>query len=238
MNESQAKLLQKEAQYQALQARIAPHFLYNTLDSVSWLARDKGIREITAVVDSLAGMLRYSLDRSTPLVKTSEEFEHVLLYSEIIRFRTGDSIEFDFHIPDELLNQLIPRFTLQPMVENAVQHGLEPLGGKGKITISAFVKENQLYYEISDNGIGLEPEKIQELMKFLEDGKDERPSFEKIGLANVHNRIKMTYGENYGLSIFANKEYGLTIQINLPFLKSTSYQNSEEIISDLTGAPS
>lgn len=217
MNESQAKLLQKEAQYQALQARIAPHFLYNTLDSVSWLARDKGIREITAVVDSLAGMLRYSLDRSTPLVKASEEFEHVLLYSEIIRFRTGDSIEFDFHIPDELLNQLIPRFTLQPMVENAVQHGLEPLGGKGKITISAFVKANHLFYEISDNGIGLEPEKIQELMKFLEDGKDERPSFEKIGLANVHNRIKMTYGENYGVSIFANKEYGLTIQIKLPF---------------------
>ncbi|WP_144550399.1 sensor histidine kinase [Bacillus sp. X1(2014)] len=220
INESQAKYLQKEAQYQALQARIAPHFLYNTLDSVSWLARDKGIREITAVVDSLAGMLRYSLDRSTPLVKAREEFQHVLLYSEIIRFRTGDSIEFDFHIPEELLEQPIPRFTLQPLVENAVQHGLEPLGGKGKISITAIVEAKHLYYEISDNGIGLEPEQIEELMKFLTDGKDERPSFEKIGLANVHNRIKMTYGENYGLSIFENKEYGLTVQVRLPYYKS------------------
>ncbi|MEH7306990.1 cache domain-containing sensor histidine kinase [Neobacillus drentensis] len=237
MNESQAKLLQKEAQYQALQARIAPHFLYNTLDSVSWLARDKGIREITAVVDSLAGMLRYSLDRSTPLVKVSEEYQHVLLYSEIIRFRTGDSIEFDFHIPDELLEQLIPRFTLQPLVENAVQHGLEPLGGKGKIRISAFVEEKHLFYEISDNGIGLEPEKIAELMMFLADRKDESPSYEKIGLANVHNRIRMTYGENYGLSIFENKEYGLTIQVKLPLASNLNYQKSEGIISKLTGSP-
>jgi two-component system, sensor histidine kinase YesM len=238
LNESQAKLLQKEAQYQALQARIAPHFLYNTLDSVSWLARDKGVREITAVVDSLAGMLRYSLDRSTPLVKVSEEFQHVLLYSEIIRFRTGDSIEFDFQIPDELQEPLIPRFTLQPLVENAVQHGLEPLGGKGKISISAYVEANHLFYEISDNGIGLDPEKIEELMKFLTDGEDERPSFEKIGLANVHNRIKMTYGENYGLSIFEGKEYGLTIQVKLPFVNNLNYQKSEEMISNLTGAPS
>ncbi|WHY66483.1 sensor histidine kinase [Neobacillus sp. SuZ13] len=238
VSESQAKYLQKEAQYQALQARIAPHFLYNTLDSVSWLARDKGIREITAVVDSLAGMLRYSLDRSTPLVKASEEFQHVLLYSEIIRFRTGDSIEFDFHIPDELLEQPIPRFTLQPLVENAVQHGLEPLGGKGKISITAIVEANHLYYEISDNGIGLEPEKITELMKFITDGKDESPSFEKIGLANVHNRIKMTYGENYGLCIFENKEFGLTIQVRLPHSRNPNYQKSEEMISNLTGVPS
>lgn len=236
MNESQAKFLQKEAQYQALQARIAPHFLYNTLDSVSWLARDKGVREITAVVDSLAGMLRYSLDRSTPLVKTSEELQHVIQYSEIIRFRTGNSIEFDFHIPDELLQIMIPRFTLQPLVENAVQHGLEPLGGKGKITISAFIESNRLYYEISDNGIGLEPEKIEELMMFLADRKnDVNPSFEKIGLANVHNRIQMTFGENYGLSIFENKEYGITTQVKLPFSKDTDYQNSEEMTSKLTG---
>jgi two-component system, sensor histidine kinase YesM len=225
-NESQALFLQKEAQYQALQARIAPHFLYNTLDSVSWLARDKGIREITAVVDSLAGMMRYSLDRSTPLVKTSEEYHHVLLYSEIIRFRTADSIEFVFHIPDHLLDVLIPRFTLQPLVENAVQHGLDPLGGTGKITISAYVESDHLFYEISDNGIGLEPEKINGLMSFLADGKDVRPSFEKIGLANVHNRIKMTYGEAYGLSIKENVDFGLTVRIKLPFNNSKNNQNS------------
>ncbi len=234
-NESQALFLQKEAQYQALQARIAPHFLYNTLDSVSWLARDKGIREITAVVDSLAGMMRYSLDCSTPLVKTREEYHHVLLYSEIIRFRTADSIEFEFQIPDQLLDLLIPRFTLQPLVENAVQHGLEPLGGTGKIIISAHIESGELFYEISDNGIGLEPEKIEDLMSFLADGKDESPSFEKIGLANVHNRIKMTYGEPYGLSIKENVDFGLTVQIKLPFNSSENNQNSEEMISNLTG---
>ncbi|WP_040207443.1 cache domain-containing sensor histidine kinase [Neobacillus jeddahensis] len=237
LNESQAKFLQKEAQYQALQARIAPHFLYNTLDSVSWLARDKGVREITAVVDSLAGMLRYSLDRSTPLVKAGEEVQHILLYSEIIRFRKGDSIEFDFDVPDELLDLLMPRFTLQPLMENAVQHGLEPLGGKGKIVISASIEENQLIYKISDNGIGLESDKIAELMKFLTDGKEESPSFEKIGLANVHNRIKMTFGEDYGLSIHENKEFGLVIQVKMPLSNKLNYQKSEEMISNLTGAP-
>jgi two-component system, sensor histidine kinase YesM len=238
-NESQAKYLQKEAQYQALQAKIAPHFLYNTLDSISWLARDRGIREITAVVDSLAGMLRYSLDHSTPLVKLSEEYQHVLQYSEIIRFRTGYSIEFDFDVPEYLFNEPIPRFTLQPIVENAFQHGLEPLGGTGKISISAFIISEQIFFEISDNGIGMEPDRIDELMaSLLERKTNVSPSSKRIGLANVHDRIKMSYGDPYGIQLFENEECGLTVQINFPLGYSVNYQKSEEMISNLTGAHS
>lgn len=233
-NESEAKYLQKQAQYTALQARIAPHFLYNTLDGISWQARDHGMHEISLVIDNLAGMLRYSLECSSSMATLAQEFENTKMYGEIIEFRAGDSCTFFFDLPDSLSLIQIPRFSLQPLVENAVQHGLEPLAERGRIKVSAYREKHFIIIGVEDTGSGISEERLQMLQSAFQSDREALHTGAKgNGLINVHQRIRMNFGEEYGLRIARRQPNGFVARIFLP--DWAAHQKSEDKSSSLLG---
>ncbi len=216
-NEAEAKYLQKQAQYAALQARIAPHFLYNTLDGISWKAQDYGIREISAVIDDLAGMLRYSLEHSESQSTLEQEFAHAGMYAEIMEFRAGGLTEFRFDLPETLRKVPVPRFTIQPLVENSVQHGLEPMPEGGTVSVRAYEQDGFVIVEVADSGTGITEEELESLRQRLELGPESFATGAKgNGLHNVHQRIRLAFGEQYGLRLNKGEPGGLVVHVYLP----------------------
>lgn len=167
LNESRALLFQKQAELDALQEKITPHFLYNTLNSISWVANRKGIREIEVVVSSLSSLLRYSLGDPSKLVTLKDEFDYLMLYGEIIDFRYDGDIEIIFNMDNSVANTVIPRLTLQPIVENVIKHAFEDNVTNKWIKVSAFKTDNIVIIDIEDNGKGISQETLSEIDRKL-----------------------------------------------------------------------
>lgn len=202
-------------EFQALQSQINPHFLHNTLETVNAHATLHDEEEISEMVVALSQMFRYAV-RNLEVVTIKEEIEHVKNFLVIEKHRFQKEVNVDFAIPPELYEAEIVKLTLQPLVENAIHHGLRKKRDKGKITIRARVEGNMLYVEILDNGSGISPERLKEIEYLLQKKDTKVISDLGIGVSNVNRRIQLIYGENYGLHITSILGKETKIEMNVP----------------------
>ena len=201
----------KEIEFKALQSQINPHFLYNTLESIHWQALLYGHHEISTMVKALAGFYRISLSRGEAIIPLKSESQHVENYLTIQEMRYKDKMESYIDIPEEFLDVLIPKMTLQPLVENSIYHGLRVKQSKGFIKITAELEGEDLIVKVIDNGVGMVPDQIKSLNRTLEDND----SSVGYGVRNVHRRIKLFYGNPYGLFYESNEYGGITVNVRL-----------------------
>ncbi|OPJ61554.1 sensor histidine kinase [Clostridium oryzae] len=210
------KLTRKEAELKALQAQINPHFLFNTLENINWMAQLNGVKEISSTVTALANLMEASIGKGDKLIRLEDELKYIDNYVEIIKNRFGDRLVVKKNIDERALNVYIPRLLIQPIIENAISHGIEPVRRNGVIAIKAKVQYNDVIIEISDNGIGMEEKELEEVIKSVETGQisDNKNS---VGLSNVNKRIKLFFGEEYGISIKSQYDKYTKITVTIPY---------------------
>lgn len=204
----------REAELELLQMQINPHFLYNTLDTIVWLAEAGKQREVVDMVGSLSDFFRSSLNQGKDIITIAEETFHFTSYLKIQQVRYQDILDYEISIPAEINNYLIPKITLQPLIENALYHGIKNKRGKGKIVVSGRVEENQCILSVEDNGIGILEERLKEVIESLSTDKKRKKDF--YGLYNVNERIQLKFGDEYGLRIKSNYGEGTRVDVYLP----------------------
>lgn len=225
--EQKAQILSTEATIHALQSQINPHFLYNTLETIRSKAILQGNEEIANMNEALATLFRYNISRPGEMATLADEMENVESYLIIQQYRFQDKFKVT-RIFDEddgyLMNYMMPILTIQPIVENAIHHGLEGKVGQGEIMIRAFTTQNRLIIIVSDDGIGIPEEQLKEMKRKLEHTsgvsdmsmKQKKNHKHGIALVNVLQRIKFYYGDEYGLEITSTEGCGTTVEICLP----------------------
>ncbi|WP_069999514.1 sensor histidine kinase [Cellulosilyticum sp. I15G10I2] len=199
-------------EFQILQAQINPHFLYNTLDSIRWLATFHNIKTISTMVTCIINLLKYNFSRKGEVVRLDEELDNVKAYLYIQKYRYGDMFDVIYDIPNELLNCYTIKFILQPIVENSIFHGLEDLDTQGLITISAHLDKEYLFLTVKDNGVGMTEEQLENARK----GKSSDKKYNEIGIKNIDERIKFYCGSAFGLGLSSIKNAGTIVTIKLP----------------------
>ena len=217
---------QKQAEYLALQNQINPHFLYNTLEAIRADALIAGVDQIADTTEALATFFRYTITDVDRLVTLSDELENVEDYFTIQKFRFGDRMDLELELNDEeLLSARMPRLVLQPLVENAVAHGLEEKTGEGTVKVVVESSRNVLYIYVKDDGVGMDTEQMEKLNEIFSaqnrtrkrfgDGRNRKGG---IALPNVNSRIKLLFGEDYGLHVFSSEGMGTEIRMLLPLI--------------------
>lgn len=221
------QLSTKQAEFLALQNQINPHFLYNTLEAIRGDALSAGMDNIADITEALSVFFRYTITETNNLVTIGEELDNVENYFKIQQYRFGEKLSIDVRICDEeenILQMQCPKLSLQPVIENAIFHGLERKREKGRISLMLEIVDEDLHISISDNGIGIEERKLAKLNERLErvsvgyivgDGKGERGG---IALKNVCRRIKLLFGEKYGLHVDSIIGIGTKVTLVLPVL--------------------
>lgn len=212
--EYEAKLMLKQAEYNALQAQINPHFLYNTLDTMSSIADIRGCPEVSALSQSLSNIFRYSLDMKNPFSTVAGEIVHLKNYIYVMNVRMQEEVEYVFDVEDSILKSTMPRISIQPLVENALTHGLRGSRRKKRIVITAKREGENLVISVEDNGIGIPEEERQELLN-----PDRKNHTKSIGLNNIHSRMKILYGEAYGVTIESKIGEGTKVSLVIPSVR-------------------
>lgn len=207
----QKQLLVREAELMALQAQINPHFLYNTMSSIHWMAKRDGQADIAVMVKALSNLLRNSISTGEGLFTVEDELRYLNDYITIQRIRYGERLDFRLTVSDNVSHIPILKFTLQPIVENAIQYGLEKMIGVCVINVILKKVGGDLEIEVSDNGPGMSDEAI----KSLTNG-NLKTSGTGIGLKNINERIHITFGDEYGLSYYSGSGSGMTVLIRMP----------------------
>ncbi|MRN52270.1 sensor histidine kinase [Paenibacillus monticola] len=201
------ELMKKEADFKMLQAQINPHFLYNTLETMRMHAEQNDDPDVAEMACSLGKLLRYSLSKSENETSLLSEIEHVEHYTAIHKVRMGSRLEVVWDISEDVASRLstfrCPRFIVQPMVENSIQHGISKKRRKGMITISVEDTTEEVVLTIADNGVGIPPERLEIITKVLNGSlaPEDIPFTGGIGLYNVNERIKAFYGNPFGISM-------------------------------------
>lgn len=205
----------KQAEINALQSQINPHFLFNTMESIRmnlWIKKDY---ETSEIVQQFAKLLRKAIEWEDDKIPLKQEMELICIYLNIQKFRYKDKFTYEIRIDDTLINYIIPKFTLQPIVENAIYHGIEMKKGTGLLEIYSEVTENHVKIIVKDDGIGIDSEKLQ----FLKDQlsrNNPRCCKDRIGIWNVNQRLRLFFGPEYGINIDSQKDLGTTFEILLP----------------------
>lgn len=212
--ENRTNLLLAQARYQALQAQINPHFLYNTLDTMSSIAEIRDCPEVSMLSQSLSNIFRYSLNMKDPFSTVAKEIVHLKNYSYVMGVRMQDHIAYIYEIEPETLKDLIPRISLQPLVENALNHGLRNKRGKKEIRITARHRGEELLICVEDNGVGMDAGVLNEQLQ--KNDPDYVGHGKSIGLHNINARLKMLYGDAYGIHIVSRIGEGTKVCLNLP----------------------
>ncbi|MEH7177011.1 sensor histidine kinase [Neobacillus vireti] len=211
----------REAELQALQAHIKPHFLYNTLDTINWMSRKKGALDVAELVESLSQLFRIGLSKGNDIISLENEIEHIYSYLKIQTARYKDKLNYSISINPELNNIKVVKLVLQPIVENAIYHGIKERRGPGYITITSEVAEGNLVIYVKDDGVGIPEERLCRLNESLAvsfDSLEETRNREAIGygVMNVQARIKLTFGDPYGISVESVQGRGTMVKILLP----------------------
>ena len=201
------KLHREEAELKALQAQINPHFLYNNLDTAYWMSRIEGADRTGQIVLALSRLFKLSIRNASQEIDVRTELEHVQNYMVIQRIRFENTVDFEIDVDAKAMNLLTSRFILQPLVENALYHGLLPTGRSGRIYIQASILDDTLIFKVEDDGVGGDPEEINAM---LMDGDNADRGF---AIRNVHQRIALRCGEGYGLSYAGNAFGGITVTV-------------------------
>lgn len=204
----------RKSELNSLQAQITPHFLYNTLDNIVWMIEGDKKEEASEIVMSLARLLRISLSKGKNIITLEDELEHVRNYLLIQSMRFKDRFTYEIHIQQGIRHLEVIKLIVQPIVENAIYHGMEGMYGDGEIIIRAYTKEKDLYISIKDNGMGMQPEQAEALLDVTKEVVTEKGN--GLGVRNVHERIRLYYGEPYGLTIFTAVDEGTEVILHLP----------------------
>lgn len=204
----------RKAEFELLQAQINPHFLYNTLDTIVWLAEAGDQKRVVSMVGNLSDFFRTSLNQGKDIISIREELAHVRSYLEIQQVRYQDILRYEITVPEDLYEYKIPKITIQPLVENALYHGIKNKRGQGTITVSGKSKENGFVLYVRDNGIGMTQERLNEVRAGIQ--KLSYTGKEIYGLYNVNERIRLNFGETYGISIESTYGEGTCVSISLP----------------------
>lgn len=205
-----------EAELKVLQAQIKPHFLYNTLDTIRWMAIEHGASDIEAVVKSLTRLFRIGLSRGKELISLDKELQHVESYLHIQKVRYEDDLSYVIKRDDVMTNLKVLKLILQPMVENAIYHGIKEMDEAGVITIRVELKATCLMFYIEDNGVGIDQSSVDTLNTKLK--SNSLPHDVGYGIFNVNRRLKLTFGEEYGVTINSTKDVGTVVEIKHPII--------------------
>lgn len=200
---------EKEAEVKALQAQINPHFVYNTLDAMNWIAIEKEQPEISGMITSLSDIMRYAIRPGAPLVTIEEELKWARNYAYLQEMRFEERFEIGFDVDPSIYGYKVPRLLLQPYLENSILHGMEEMESGGRIDVSMALQEDgrAILIRIQDNGIGISEEKLQMIRDRLVHG---------IGMYNLNDRLKLEYGPEFGVQVNSVYGQGTTITIVIP----------------------
>lgn len=211
VNEHEEK---RKSEFDSLQAQINPHFLYNTLDIIVWQIENEKQSEAVHTVTALARFFRLSLGKGKNIVTVKDEIDHVKNYLMIQHMRFKNKFDYEFDIAEDVLELPSLKLMLQPLVENAIYHGMEFMDGDGLIMVKAWREEDELYLSVADNGLGMTEDKVEMILTGKSSSGNGRGS--GIGVKNVNERIKLYFGEAYGLSIDSEPDEGTKVTIHLP----------------------
>jgi two-component system sensor histidine kinase YesM len=212
----QKEIAQRESEYKALKAQINPHFLYNTLDTIRWLAMYGETQRVEKVAVSLAQILKASLMDSKDMVPIRTEMEFIDAYLAIQKNRFEHKISVSIQMDERIMDLLIPRFVLQPIVENSFIHGLEHKLGDGKLMIHGSLAADGVNIRVIDDGVGMDQETAEALLADRKPAGFASSTGSGSGIYNVHERIRTLFGESYGLSIYSSHGTGTIVEVSLP----------------------
>ncbi|MFU7517554.1 cache domain-containing protein [Clostridium sp. HCS.1] len=210
----------RKAEIETLQAQIKPHFLYNTLDTIAWMAEDYNAKDIVKLVSALTKVFRIGLNKGKEVIKLRDEIEHINSYLIIQKYRYEDKLSYEINFHKDILDILILKLITQPIVENAIYHGIKEKRGKGEISINFTKVVDEIIITVEDNGAGISEEKLQNINSMLETSNSfyiDSGSGSGYGISNVNTRIKLSYGQNYGLRYYSKLGVGTKVEIRLPF---------------------
>lgn len=214
----------RKSELNALQAQINPHFLYNTLDSIVWMAENGKSQDVITMVTSLAKLFRISISKGRNIITVQEELEHARNYLIIQKRRYKNKFKFEIEAQKEVLQNKTLKLILQPIIENAIYHGIEYMVDEGHIKITVSSVDGKLLYRVMDNGLGMSPEVLEHLLEYESRSKESSG----VGVKNVHQRIQLYYGKEYGLKIESEQEVGTNVSIWLPL----NYDEKQEGVHD------
>lgn len=210
-----AEVKQKQAEINALQSQIKPHFLYNTLEVIRMSALSSKNKEVAQMIYNLASMFRYSTYNNGSLVSIRDEIKHSKMYLSLCSTRYKGMLDYSIHVDDKYLDYLVPKFTIQPILENAINHGLRKDFCDNYIKVTIKEIDEEIEISIKDNGNGMSEEAIRKIKDGLEKNIQKPNS---IGLMNINNRLKLNFGEQYGIYINSRINEGTTVSIKIPVL--------------------
>lgn len=205
----------RSIELQLLQEQINPHFLYNTLDTITWLSETGENEQVIAMVNALSDFFRTGLSNGKSIVTIKEEVKHVESYLSIQRFRYQDILEYEIDIPEDIEEAIIPKLTLQPIVENALYHGIKNKRGKGRIEIKGYQDGPYIILQVSDDGIGISKEKLKRLNDLIKEGADTKEE-KGFGLRNVYERLHLTYEQSFDMELKSDGESGTEVILKIP----------------------
>ena len=213
----------RKSELDALQSQINPLFLYNTLDSIVWMIEGERYEDAVFMVTQLASLFRISLSRGKTIISMEDELKHARNYMNIQKIRYKNKFTVEFQVEDAILSCCTVKLVIQPLLENAIYYGMESMDGDGEITVVGYRKGDDVYVEVRDNGLGMPDEMVDAL---LTENNRVRKHGSGVGLINVHNRIRLRFGEPYGLEIESCLDEGTTVRIHLPYI-AYSLENTE-----------
>ena len=206
----------RRSELDALQSQINPHFLYNTLDSIVWMIEGERNDDAVFMVTQLASLFRISLSKGRTVISIKNELLHARNYMNIQKVRYKDAFEITWNISEEILDYCTVKLILQPILENALYYGIDALGDEGEILVQGRRVGGDIYISVRDNGLGMPPDKVAQLLEDVEHEERENRHGSGVGLINVHKRIMLRFGPQYGLKIDSEPDEGTTVTIHLP----------------------
>lgn len=205
----------RKSELDALQSQINPHFLYNTLDSIVWMIEGERYEDAVFMITQLASLFRISLSRGKTVISVEDELKHARNYMNIQKVRYKNIFEVRFDIDEEILQCCTVKLVVQPLLENAIYYGVECMDGDGEIEVRGYRRNDDVYIEVTDNGLGIPENEVEQLLR--ENNRVHKRG-SGVGLLNVHNRIRLRFGEKYGLEIESVPDEGTTVRIHLPYI--------------------
>ena len=208
----------RKTELKALQAQINPHFLYNTLDSIAWMCEQGRNADAVKMVHALARLFRISISRGHELIPIAKELEHAESYLQIQMYRYKNQFTYTFDVDPDCLGYYCNKITLQPIIENSINHGLDLMVDEGRIDVRVRFDGDDIVFSVQDNGVGMGPEQLEAIMQ---NGPTDRTG---IGIKNVNDRLKIYFGRSYGLSITSEPDVGTCVEIRMPRIREGDYE--------------
>lgn len=217
------RIKQKEAQLKALQSQINPHFLYNTLDTIYWNARIEKAFETSELVEAMSKLFRLSLSSGREMITVKDELSHLRYYMVIQQKRYEDMIDFQLQIDDHVLHAQTIKMVLQPLVENAIIHGLHEKEENGHIDVSVYLQGDDLIFKVTDDGVGVNPEEMERLLHEADEQQNRG-----FGIKNVNDRVQLYFGEQYGLTFMNRDKEGTIVFLKQPFKEMDHHDETHD----------